>query len=167
MSTTLSSPRALFSRKRPVYEPVDLNEAAREVVALSQSRFQRDRVAWRTELTEGLGPVTGDRVQLQQVILNLLLNALDAMSDVRTEPEEGGSVRLSVRDAGVGIDPRNADQLFEMFYTTKSDGMGVGLSISRSIIENHRGRLWAAPNDGPGAVFSFSIPRGPEVRASL
>ena len=168
--------RALFTRKRPVYEPVDLNEATREVVALSQSRFQRDRVAWRTELTEGLGPVTGDRVQLQQVILNLLLNALDAMSDVddrprqlviRTEPEEGGGVRLSVRDAGVGIDPRNADQLFEMFYTTKGDGMGVGLSISRSIIENHRGRLWAASNDGPGAVFSFSIPCGPEARASL
>jgi signal transduction histidine kinase len=155
---------------------MDLNEATREVVALSQSRFQRDRVVWRTELAEGLNPVAGDRVQLQQVILNLLLNALDAMRDVddrprqlviRTEAEGRGSVRLSVRDAGVGIDPRNADQLFEMFYTTKGDGMGVGLSISRSIIESHRGRLWAASNDGPGAIFSFSIPCRPDVRPGL
>jgi len=164
--------RALFANKRPLYEPMDLNEAAREVIALSQGRFQRDRVVWRTELAEGLSPVTGDRIQLQQVILNLLLNALDAMSDIddrpkqlviKTEPEEGGNVRLSVRDAGVGIDPQNVDQLFNMFYTTKRDGMGVGLSISRSIIESHRGRLWAASNDGPGAEFFFSIPCRPNV----
>ena len=121
----------------------------------------------RTELADELPPVTGDRVQLQQVILNLLRNGSDAMSDVddrprellfRTEVEEGNSVRLSVRDAGVGFEPQALDRLFQSFYTTKSDGMGIGLSVSRSIIENHRGRLWATPNDGPGVTFSFSLP---------
>jgi signal transduction histidine kinase len=105
-------------------------------------------------------------VQLQQVILNLLLNACDAMNGVddrprqvliRTEPE-GDRVRLTVQDAGVGLDPRSVEQLFEPFYSTKTGGMGIGLSVSRSIIENHHGRLSAARNDGPGATFSFSIP---------
>ena len=125
----------------------------------------------RTELADDLPPVTGDRVQLQQVILNLLRNASDAMSGVddrprqlviRTERDEGDRVRLTVQDAGVGFDPQAVDRLFEAFYTTKTDGMGIGLSVSRSIIESHHGRLWAAPNDGPGATFSFSIPRAPE-----
>jgi signal transduction histidine kinase len=116
---------------------------------------------------DDLPPVIGDRVQLQQVILNLLRNALDAMSGVddrprelliRTECDEGDRVRLSVKDAGIGFTRQAADKLFEAFFTTKSDGMGVGLSISRSIIEAHRGRLWATANDGPGATFAFSIP---------
>jgi signal transduction histidine kinase len=125
-------------------------------------------VVLRSELAEDLPAVTGDRIQLQQVILNLLRNAADAMSDVedrprqllvRTEPESDGAVRLSVRDVGVGIDPNTVDRLFEAFYTTKSAGMGIGLSVSRSIIESHRGRLWATPNDdGPGAIFAFTIP---------
>jgi signal transduction histidine kinase len=111
----------------------------------------------------------GDRVQLQQVILNLLLHASDAMSGVddrprhlviRTESEGGKRVRLSVQDVGVGLNSESVDQLFAAFYTTKPEGMGMGLSISRSIIEGHQGRLWAAPNDGPGATFSFSIPSG-------
>src|ERR1044071_4491355 len=160
--------RALFSKRDATAEPVDLNEATREVMALSLSELQRGRVILRTELAEDLPPVTGDRVQLQQVILNLLLNAADAMGGVedrprelviRTGPDEGDCVRLSVRDAGVGFDPQDAGRLFEAFYTTKSGGMGIGLSVSRSIIESHHGRLWAAPNDGPGATFSFSIPR--------
>jgi signal transduction histidine kinase len=113
----------------------------------------------------------GDRVQLQQVILNLILNASDALSGVddrprqlaiRTGRDEGDRVRLSVQDAGVGFDPQAVDRLFEAFYTTKSGGMGIGLSVSRSIIESHGGRLWAAPNNGPGATFSFSIPRASE-----
>jgi len=121
----------------------------------------------RTELAENLRCVTGDRVQLQQVVLNLLRNALDAMSTVEdrprevvisTESEGADRVRLSVTDAGVGFDPETMSKLFEPFYTTKNDGMGVGLSVSRSIIENHHGSLWAALNDGPGATFSFSIP---------
>ncbi len=163
--------RALFSRKDATTEPVDLNEAAREVIALSWSELQRSRVILRPELADILPPVTGDRVQLQQVILNLLLNATEAMSSVndrprqlviKTERDEGDRVRLTVQDAGVGLDPQGADKLFEAFYSTKSSGMGIGLSVSRSIIESHHGRLWAAPNDGPGATFAFSIPRAPD-----
>jgi C4-dicarboxylate-specific signal transduction histidine kinase len=175
-SEVITRLRALFSRKDPAYELVDLNEAAREVIALSQSRFQRSRVVLRTELAGGLTPVTGDRVQLQQVILNLFLNAADAMSGVedrprelviKTEPEERDRVRLTVQDAGTGFDPQSTDRLFETFYTTKSSGMGIGLSVSRAIIESHRGRLWAERNDGPGATFSFSIPCRPEIERRL
>jgi PAS domain S-box-containing protein len=160
--------RDLFARKDVTADPVNLNEATREVIALSMSELQRGRVVLRTELPEDLPAVTGDRVQLQQVILNLLRNAADAMSDVhdrprqllvRTEPDGNGAVRLSVRDAGVGIAPDTVDRMFEAFSTTKSAGMGIGLSVSRSIMESHHGRLWAAPNDdGPGATFAFSVP---------
>ncbi len=147
---------------------MDLNEAAREVIALLRSELQRSRILLRTELADDLPRVTGDRVQLQQVIMNLLRNATDAMNDVddrprelviRTERDEDDRVRLTVQDAGVGFDRQAAGRLFEAFYTTKNGGMGIGLSVSRSIIESHQGRLWAAPNDGPGARFSFSIPR--------
>jgi C4-dicarboxylate-specific signal transduction histidine kinase len=166
-SDVIARLRALFSKKGTTTESVDLNEATREVIALSRSELQRSRVILRSELAEDLLPVKGDRVQLQQVILNLLRNATDAMSGIddrprqlviRTERDEGAHARLTVQDAGVGFEPKDADRLFEAFYTTKSDGMGIGLSVSRSIIESHHGRLWAAPNDGPGATFSFSIP---------
>jgi signal transduction histidine kinase len=159
--------RGLFSKRTATIEPVDINETAHEVIALASGDLQRSKVVLRTELHNELPPVAGDRVQLQQVILNLLRNASDAMSGVedrprqlviRTEPDEGDHVRLSVQDAGVGFDPQIADRLFEAFYTTKSDGMGMGLSVSRSIIDSHHGRLWASPNDGPGATFAFSIP---------
>src|SRR5467141_2916631 len=162
--------RALFSKKETTIESVDLNEATREVVALSLCELQRNRVILRTELASDLPVVTGDRVQLQQVVLNLLRNASDAMSAVedrprqlliRTERDEGGRVRLTVQDAGVGLAPQAMDRIFEAFYTTKTEGMGMGLSVSRSIIERHHGRLCAAPNEGPGATFSFSIPCGP------
>ena len=112
-------------------------------------------------------PARGDRIQLQQVILNLLRNAAEAMNTiddrpkellVRTERDGGNQVRLSVKDSGVGLTPEAADKIFQAFYTTKTDGMGIGLSISRSIIEAHQGRLWATPNVGPGSTFSFSIP---------
>jgi signal transduction histidine kinase len=169
-SEVITRLRALFSKKEATIESVDLNEATREVIALSLSELQRNRVILRTELASDLPVVKGDRVQLQQVVLNLLRNASDAMSAVddrprhmviTTEREEGDRVRLTVQDAGVGLDPQAMDRLFEAFYTTKNDGMGMGLSVSRSIIERHHGRLWAAPNDGPGATFSFSIPCGP------
>jgi signal transduction histidine kinase len=159
--------RALFNRQAPASGSVDLNEATREVIALSLGELQNSRVIVRTELADDLPVVTADRVQLQQVVLNLLRNALDAMSTVddrprdlliRTEREEDGWVRLSVKDAGGGFDPQATNKLFEAFYSTKGDGMGVGLSVSRSIIENHQGRLWAVLNDGPGATFSFSVP---------
>jgi signal transduction histidine kinase len=144
-----------------------LNAATREVIALSASELQRNRIVVRQELAEGLLPVMGDRVQLQQVILNLVRNASDAMSGVedrprdlvvRTAQDAGNHVRLTVQDAGVGLDAQGADRLFEAFYSTKSSGMGIGLSVSRSIVESHHGHLWAAANDGPGATFSFSIP---------
>jgi len=166
-SDVITRLRALFAKKDPNAETVDLNEATRDVISLSLSDLQRKRVILRTELAEDLPPVIGDRVQLQQVILNLFLNAADAMSNVddrprqlliRTEQEEENRVRLSVQDSGVGFDLQGVDRLFEAFYTTKSSGMGIGLSISRSIIESHRGRLWAVPNDGPGATFAFSVP---------
>jgi PAS domain S-box-containing protein len=159
--------RALFSKKSATAQSMDLNEAAREVIAMSLSELQKNRVILRPELDDRLPLVTGDRVQLQQVILNLLRNASDAMSTIddrprdlliRTEPDENDQVRLSVTDVGVGFEPQAADWLFEAFYTTKDDGMGIGLSVSRSIIERHCGRLWGTPNDGPGVTFSFSIP---------
>jgi signal transduction histidine kinase len=170
-SDVITRLRALFIKKDVTTESVDLNEATREVIALSWSELQRSRVILRPELADDLPPVTGDRVQLQQVILNLIRNASDAMSAVedrprllviRTERDEGDAVRLSVQDAGVGFEPQGAERVFEAFYTTKSDGMGIGLSVSRSIIESHHGRLCAAPNDGPGVTFSFSIPRRAE-----
>jgi C4-dicarboxylate-specific signal transduction histidine kinase len=169
-SDVITRLRALFSKKETTIESLDLNEAIREVIALSLSELQRNRVILRAELVGDLPLVTGDRVQLQQVVLNLLRNASDAMSAVvdrprhmviTTEREEGDRVRLTVQDAGVGLAPQAMDRLFEAFYTTKNEGMGMGLSVSRSIIERHHGRLWAAPNDGPGATFSFSIPCGP------
>lgn len=169
----ISKLRALYSKRDAKPEPLDLNEAAREVIALSLSDLQRNRVVLRTEFAADLPSVTGDRVQLQQVVLNLLRNASDAMRAVddrprellvRTERDQGDSVRLSVQDAGVGVAPDAADRLFGAFYTTKHDGMGMGLSVSRSIIENHHGRLWATPNSGPGATFAFSIPCDLKVR---
>jgi signal transduction histidine kinase len=166
-SDVITRLRGLFSKKAPVVEPVDLNETTREVIALSSTELQRNGVSLQQEFSDNLPPVEGDRVQLQQVILNLLLNAADAMSavydrprqlTVRTDRDEHGQVRVSMRDTGVGFDPQTVGKLFEAFFTTKGNGMGIGLSVSRSIIEGHNGRLWAVANDGPGATFSFSIP---------
>jgi|HubBroStandDraft_6_1064221.scaffolds.fasta_scaffold00191_5 PAS domain S-box-containing protein len=170
-SEVISRLRSLYGKKDPTIESVDLNEAAREVLALSLSELQRSRVILRPELAHDLPLVAGDRVQLQQVILNLLRNASDAMSTIddrprdlliRTEPDDNDRVRLSVSDVGIGFEPQATDKLFEAFYTTKNGGMGIGLSVSRSIIERHHGHLWATPNNGPGVTFSFSIPCRPE-----
>jgi PAS domain S-box-containing protein len=166
-SEVITRLRALFSNKEATFESVNLTEAAREVITLCVDDLQRSRVILRQELANDLTTIPGDRVQLQQVILNLLRNASDAMSRVedrprelviRTEKDESDCVRLTVQDAGVGITPQNMERLFDAFYTTKSDGMGMGLSVSRSIIERHNGCLCATANDGPGATFSFSIP---------
>jgi signal transduction histidine kinase len=136
------------------------------VVALSVSELQGNRVILQSDLAADLPSVLGDRVQIQQVILNLIRNGSDATRIVddrprelliKTECDEVG-VRLSVKDSGVGIDSEIEKRLFEAFYTTKSDGMGIGLSVSRSIVERHQGRLWAIRNEGPGATFLFSIP---------
>ena len=159
--------RELFSIGETRFAPVDLNEVTTEVVGLSQAEIEAARVTVRLELAEDLPAVSGDRVQLQQVVANLLLNAAAAMSGIdgrprqlciRTEQDADRGVRLTMRDTGVGIDLSNIERLFEAFYTTKRAGMGIGLSISRSIVESHRGKIWAAPNDGPGACFAFSIP---------
>ncbi|WP_321963745.1 PAS domain-containing protein [Paraburkholderia sp. J7] len=160
--------RALFTRRSATIEPVDLAHTARDIIALMQSDLDRARVVMRMEFAEGLPCAGCDRVQVQQVIMNLLRNAADAMRTVDDRPRhvtvktEAGSddtVRLSVRDSGIGFDPQDAERLFDAFYTTRQDGMGIGLAISRSIIESQNGRLWAEiPTDGPGAIFSFSLP---------
>ena len=169
-SDVITRLRELYSKKEAAAESVDLNEATREVIALSLGVAQKDHVIPRTELAADLPRVTGDRVQLQQVVLNLVRNALDAMSAVEGRPREllirtgrdaGDRVLLTVQDTGVGFQRESADRLFDPFYTTKTSGMGIGLSVSRSIIESHHGRLWATLNDGPGATFSFSIPCEP------
>jgi PAS domain S-box-containing protein len=159
--------RALFTKKETATESVDLNDATREVIALSSGELERNRVIVRTDLAGDLPLVTGDRVQLQQVILNLLRNASDAMSTIddrprelviKTERSESDGVRLSVKDTGVGIDPQIEAKLFEAFHSTKDDGMGIGLFVSRSIMERHQGRLWAIRNQGLGATFILAIP---------
>lgn len=168
-SEVITRLRALFGKKSTLSELLDLNDAAREVIALLLAELQQRRVILRQELADRLPLVRGDRVQLQQVILNLVRNATDSLSAVedrprqvviRTGPDGEERVFLAVRDSGVGFDPGAAEKLFEAFHTTKTEGMGIGLSVSRSIIESHHGRLWASLNDGPGATFSFSIPRG-------
>lgn len=164
--------RALFAKAETVSEWVDVNEAAREIVALSSTALHNERVDLRCEFEEDLPPVKGDRIQLQQVIMNLLRNAADAMTNVdahsrhlliRTGRSEDDRVQLTVRDTGIGLSVDAMEKLFEAFYTTKSGGMGIGLSVSRSIIERHNGRLWGEPNEGPGASFSFTIPIPSEV----
>src|SRR5262249_47921445 len=169
-SDVITRLRGVFSKEEYTLEALDLNEVTREVMAVALNDLQRNRVLLQSELADDLPIVTGDRIQLQQVILNLLRNASDAMAGVydrprrlliTTEQGEADWVRLRVRDAGVGVDPDNMDKLLEAFYTTKSDGMGIGLSVSQSIIERHHGRLWAEPNVGPGVTFSFSIPCAP------
>jgi PAS domain S-box-containing protein len=173
-SDVITRLRGLFTKKDFVLEPLDLNDATREVIALSLSHLQSNRVIVRAELAGDLPLAVGDRVQIQQVILNLLRNAADAMRGVEGRPRtlgirterDGAVVRLAVTDAGIGILPETQKRLFEPLYTTKSDGMGIGLSVSRSIIERHHGRLWAEANDGPGATFSFCIPCGAERAAN-
>ncbi len=159
--------RALFTKKDVLTEPVDLNDIARDVIAFTWDELQRNNVDLQLELTDDLPPVAGVRVQIQQVVLNLLRNGLDAMKDVedrpkqlliRTERDEYRCVRVSVVDSGAGFDSQAAERLFETFYTTKYNGMGIGLSVSKCIVERFRGRLWAMHNDGPGSSFSFSIP---------
>lgn len=175
-SDVITRLRTLFSKRSVTNELVNLNETIREVLALLFGELQRHGAVVQVELCEALPPVVGDRVQLQQVILNLVMNAAEAMSAVndrarrltiRTELPRGHCVRLSVQDDGVGISHQDVTRLFDAFYTTKSGGMGIGLSVSRSIVENHRGRLWAEANTGPGATFSFSIPCADEDDIAL
>jgi PAS domain S-box-containing protein len=159
--------RSLFQRTGLAKERIQINEVVREVLALARVEMQNAGVALQAELAENLPNIVGDRVQLQQLLLNLVLNAIEAMSGVeerlrhlvvRTDRGEAEEVRVSVRDSGVGLEPEKLEQIFDPFYSTKRDGMGMGLAISRSIAEDHGGRLWASANDGPGARVTFSLP---------
>jgi PAS domain S-box-containing protein len=163
--------RALAQKVEPQKAWLDLNGVINEVIDLVHSEVRTHQVVLRTELSVALPPVLGDRVQLQQVILNLVMNGSEAMAAVTDRPREllirshrheGDQVLVAVRDAGIGLDPENMACLFDAFFTTKPGGMGLGLSISRSIIEVHGGRLWVTSNDGPGATFQFTLPAGRE-----
>ncbi|HWT81654.1 MAG TPA: ATP-binding protein, partial [Candidatus Methylomirabilis sp.] len=160
--------RALTKRTATPREKLDLNENIRDVLALIGDEAKRRRVMIRTRFAEDLSPVLGDRVQLQQVVLNLVMNGIEAMSSVGERARElaittrnidADQVQASVEDSGIGIDPEKRDQIFDSFYTTKPGGMGMGLSISRSILEVHGGRLWATAKDGAGTLFHFTLPK--------
>jgi PAS domain S-box-containing protein len=159
--------RALIKKAPPQRESLDINEAVREVVALTRGESVKNGVVVRTQLAESLPFIQADRVQLQQVILNLIMNAIEAMSGVsegarelsiRTSRNAANAVLVSLWDSGPGLDPKTADRMFEAFYTTKVGGMGMGLAICRSIIEAHGGRMWAGANEPRGAVFQFTLP---------
>jgi C4-dicarboxylate-specific signal transduction histidine kinase len=151
----------------PRKERFDLNEAIDEVIVIVRSTIDKNRIVVRTHLTNGRVAVRGDRVQLQQVLANLILNAVEAMSSVegrarelsiRTEQSQSGDIFVAVHDSGSGIDPGNLERVFEPFYTTKTSGIGMGLSICQTIINHHGGRLWASANEPRGAVFQFTLP---------
>jgi PAS domain S-box-containing protein len=160
--------RVLTKRAAPPKEKIDLNDSVREVLALVADQAKRNSVTIRTGFADDVFPVLGDRVQLQQVVLNLIMNAIEAMSGVEdrsweliitTRNIDADQVVVSVEDSGPGLDPKAASRIFDPFYTTKASGMGMGLSISRSILQNHGGRLWSTARDGPGTIFHFSLPK--------
>jgi signal transduction histidine kinase len=162
----ISRMRALFKKARPVKEQLNINKAIEEVVILTRGEARRNKVALRMDLGANLPLIMADRVQVQQVVMNLILNGIEAMSGVegrerdlliRTQGSKGHQILVAVQDSGIGVSPQNAEQIFDAFHTTKPGGMGMGLSISRSIVENHGGRLWATANDGPGATFQFTL----------
>src|SRR5271156_1046910 len=159
--------RALAEKSEPQLTRLDIDDVTREVLALTRAELQRHGVVIHTELAASASPILGDRVQLQQVLLNLIMNGVQAMSGVTERARElivssaladPGSVLVSVEDTGVGLDPAVAERVFEPFFTTKSEGLGMGLSICRSIIEGHHGRLWASPRAPHGAAIRFTVP---------
>jgi C4-dicarboxylate-specific signal transduction histidine kinase len=162
----VSRTRLLFKKGTPQWELVDINEIIREMVALMRSEVTRHSISVRTELADDISQITGDRVQLQQVLMNLMINAIDAMKDgdgtrelgVKSQRAENQQLMVSISDTGVGLPPQQADQIFNTFFTTKLHGTGMGLRISRSIIESHGGRLWAADNPPRGASFHLTLP---------
>lgn len=156
-----------LARRAPLQKDrLSLNEVVKDVMALTAKEMQDSHVSLNIQLSDDLPPVSGDRVQLQQVILNLVLNAIEAMSDadgarklrISTAQEGSKDALVAIHDNGRGLDPTKIDRLFEAFYTTKRGGLGMGLAISRSIIEDHGGRIWAESNTPRGAVFRFTLP---------
>jgi C4-dicarboxylate-specific signal transduction histidine kinase len=167
--------RALAKKTPPQKAHLKVNEVIDEAIGLVGGQLARQGVVLRKELVPNLPPVIGDRVQVQQVILNLIANGIEAMEEVTGRPRElsigakstdDGRVLISVSDCGTGIEPESADHLFEAFFTTKQEGMGLGLSISRTIVEGHQGRLWATPNTQGGATFQFTLPVASAAGAS-
>jgi C4-dicarboxylate-specific signal transduction histidine kinase len=163
----IKSVRTLTRKSAPAMVSLDINDVIREVILLVGGEFRRHGVRVEASLSSGLRSVNGDRVQLQQVVLNLIMNGIEAMTDsvrqrrqlqIRSENGESGGVLVAVGDSGSGLDPARTERLFEAFFTTKSEGTGMGLSICRSIIDAHGGRLWASPNLPNGAVFQFALP---------
>ncbi len=161
--------RALAKRSAAHKEWINVADTAAEIVSLAHSEIDEQQVALTVEVSEGLQPLLADRVQIQQVLLNLMLNAVDAMRRVepgqarlavKVDVNAGGEVKFSVRDNGMGVAPENIDRIFDAFYTTKEEGMGIGLAISRSIIEAHGGRIWVMPEPSVGATFHFTLPTG-------
>jgi PAS domain S-box-containing protein len=158
--------RSLYRRDAPQFELVDVNEIIREMIVLLRDKANRNSISIRTELDAELATITANRVQLQQVLMNLMLNGIEAMKDtsgelsVASKTAAEGQLLISVSDLGVGIVPDQADRIFEAFFTTKPQGTGMGLSISRKIIESHGGRLWASANSGRGTTFQFTLPTG-------
>jgi PAS domain S-box-containing protein len=156
--------RSLFKKSFPQHEPVDVNELVREVGLLLNNDIRRNSVSVRLELAENLPKVAGDRVQLEQVLMNLMLNAIEAMRDangdltITSKPTDDGHLLISVSDTGVGIPTDKVDRIFDTFFTTKPQGTGMGLAISRSIVESHGGRLWATSTSGRGSTFRFTLP---------
>jgi C4-dicarboxylate-specific signal transduction histidine kinase len=159
--------RAMFTKGAPERKPVQINHLIRDVGVLTEGAAVRNQVTLQTELASVLPIVLGDRVQLQQVVVNLILNGIQAMADiadrprlleVRSQISNSGDVLVTVRDSGVGITQKDEKRIFEAFFTTKPQGMGMGLSISHSIIEAHGGRLWATSNSDHGATFHFTLP---------
>src|SRR6201987_2185506 len=157
--------RSLYKKSSPQRELVAVNEVVREMLALLRGEADRYSIVTGAELAPDLPKITADRVQLQQVFMNLMLNAIEAMKDtggeltIRTELCQEGPLLISVRDSGVGLPAENADEIFNAFFTTKPEGSGMGLAISRSIVESHGGRLWATPSDGRGSTFQFTLPQ--------
>ena len=162
----ISRIRRLFKKGAPQRESVDVNGVIREMITLLRGEATRYAISVRTELAADLPQVMGDRVQLQQVMMNLLMNSIDAMKDVdatrelaiTSQPAENEHLLVSVSDTGVGLPPQQAEQIFNAFFTTKLEGTGMGLSICRSIVESHGGRLWAANNASRGASFHLTLP---------
>jgi C4-dicarboxylate-specific signal transduction histidine kinase len=159
--------RSQIKRAPPQKERFDFHEAINEVIVMVQSAINKSGVSCSTRLMDGLVPVQGDRVQLQQVLVNLILNAVEAMSSIedgtrelsiRTEQSQTGGILVAVHDSGPGVDPVNLERVFEPFYTTKISGIGMGLSICQTIINGHGGRLWMSANEPRGAVFQFTLP---------
>lgn len=170
-SAVIGRVRALAKKSPPRTDWLNVNDVILDVVALTRSEIQRNRVSLQTQFSDRLPPVLADRIQLQQVVLNLIINGIEAMNAnsegqralwVSTENDGSNGVLIAVRDSGVGLSPESVEHLFDPFYTTKPDGMGMGLAISRSIIEAHGGRLWASINAPRGAIFQFTLPHDGE-----